>query len=62
MCYFLIGPAERTFETAPAPDLAPPNTEGAGLPLFSERKNHNSHNSDSHLEDGDVLRSIINVA
>lgn len=51
-CYFLIGPAERTFKSAP--DLAAPNTEGAGLPLFSEREKDNSQYSDSHLEDGDV--------
>lgn len=37
-CYFLIGRDERVFKTVSAPDLAPLNTEGAVLPIFSVKK------------------------
>lgn len=39
-CYFLIGRDERVVKTVSAPDLAPLNTEGAVLPIFSEERNN----------------------
>lgn len=45
LCYFLIGRAERAFKTVSVPDLAPLNTEGAGLPVFSGGKKHNKQNA-----------------